>query len=161
MFTPKSSTPTTATSTIKHKPLLMSSRDNLLLAITDIDKARNICAKSDTQRNHIATESFANKYDKRCQQEFHDNRNNPSISSSTFARSLLSSLSAAAKVTETKTRAHKTEESVRLKSTVSTNHLVNSLMTLLYFVAFVSLFSTYRVYVSAIGEYHTLNNNFA
>lgn len=129
---------------------LMSSEHKLLLlansTIIEID-ATNICATSSIVESDFESATTESKYNKRSQQKPHYNCSSANRRSSSASTST------------TKSRRHQCstyDGTVKPKSIVLTHHLVNSLMTLLYFIAFVSL-STYPVYVSAVGKYHTHN----
>lgn len=136
----------------EHKLLLLANSSIIEIDATNIRATSSITEAESESESESETESeTVSKYNKHCQQKTQYNCSSANRQSTSSTR--------------TKSRRHHRHHrhyctcdtnggAVKPHSTVLTNHLVNSLMTLLYFIAFVSL-STYPVYVSAVGEYHT------
>lgn len=157
----------TQTTTNKRQPsaaasfTLMSSEHKLLLANSttiEIDATNNCATLSKAAESEPVPVAVSESkcYTERCQQTLprfnccSANRRTSSIATTKGRRRRCHRHHCSAHDHDGTTAA----AAVKPKSIVLTNHLVNSLMTLLYFIAFLSL-STYPVYVSAVGEYHT------
>lgn len=138
MLTKKSTTKKKRKSYAAASIPLMSSEHKLLLL------ANSTITESDATNNKHCVIN--------CQQTPHCNCSSGSNRSQSSSPS--SSSSWLSSTATTKSRRHHctydNDGAVKPKSIVLTNNLVNSLMTLLYFIAFVAI-STYPVHVSAVG----------